>query len=267
MATEQLARPLAPRNHRGSPMPERDEGQAMTLVEHLEDLRRVILICLVAWVGATTVAFIFNHELIYLLERPLELALSHRTYSPFGDHLIVTSPIEGLTIPFNVAAAAGIVASFPVIAWQLWTFVAPGLQRRERHLIGPFIAASLVCFGLGAAFAYLIMPIGLAFLSTFLGSDAVYLPDLGAYLTFFGLVIVIFGVTFEMPVVLCLLGAFGIISSKKLSHWRLKAYFIIVAVSLIITPGADPFTPTFLSVALILLYELSVLIIRHALRR
>lgn len=80
----------------------------------------------------------------------------------------------------------------------------------------------------------------MAFLSTCLGSDAVYLPDLGAYFTFFGLVIVIFGVTFEMPVVLFLLGAFGIGSSKKLNHWRLKAYFIIVAVSLISTPGQTP---------------------------
>jgi sec-independent protein translocase protein TatC len=239
----------------------------MTLVEHLEDLRRAILICLIAWVGATALAFVFNHEIIHLLERPLELALAHRVHSPFGDHLIVTSPIEGLTIPFKVAAAAGVVASFPVIAWQAWTFVAPGLRRRERRLIGPFIAGSLLCFGLGAGFAYLIMPIGLGFLSTFLGSNAVYLPDLGAYLTFFGLVIVIFGVTFEMPVVLCLLGAFGFVSSRQLSHWRLKAYFAIVGVSLIITPGADPFTPSFLSVALIGLYELSVLIVRHLLRR
>lgn len=239
----------------------------MTLVEHLEDLRRAILICLIAWIGATALAFVFNHEVIHLLERPLQLALAHRAHSPFGNHLIVTSPIEGLTIPFKVAAAAGVVVSFPVVAWQAWTFVAPGLRRRERRLIGPFIAGSLLCFSLGAGFAYLIMPIGLGFLSAFLGSNAVYLPDLGAYLSFFGLVIVIFGVTFEMPVVLCLLGAFGIVSSRQLSHWRLKAYFAIVGVALVITPGADPFTPTFLSVALIALYELSFLVVRHLLRR
>ncbi|HEY6538168.1 MAG TPA: twin-arginine translocase subunit TatC [Candidatus Dormibacteraeota bacterium] len=266
MASQSLTGPLARTPPRGAPEPE-PEGEPMTLVEHLEDLRRVLLICLIAWVAATGLAFVFNHEVIHLLERPLQLALSHRARSPFGNHLIVTSPIEGLTIPFKVSAAAGVVISFPIVAWQAWTFVAPGLRRRERHLIGPFIAGSLLCFGLGAAFAYLIMPIGLSFLSTFLGSNAVYLPDLGAYLTFFGLVIVIFGVTFEMPVVLCLLGAFGIVSSQRLSHWRLKAYFAIVAVALVITPGADPFTPTFLSVALILLYELSRLIVRHVLHR
>ncbi|MGA9920415.1 MAG: twin-arginine translocase subunit TatC [Candidatus Dormiibacterota bacterium] len=266
MATQQFTGSLARAPHRGAPEPE-EEGPALTLVEHLEDLRRAVLICLIAWVGASALAFAFNHELIHLLERPLQLALAHRGRSPFGDHLIVTSPIEGLTIPFKVAAAAGIVASFPIVAWQAWAFVAPGLRRRERHLIGPFIAGSLFCFGLGAGFAYVIMPIGLSFLSTFLGSNAIYLPDLGAYLTFFGLVIVIFGITFEMPVVLCLLGAFGIISSQQLRSWRLKAYFAIVAVALVITPGADPFTPTFLSVALIALYELSVLILRYLIRR
>jgi sec-independent protein translocase protein TatC len=125
------------------------------------------------------------------------------------------------------------------------------------------VAKSLLAPG----FAYLIMPVGLSFLSTFLGSNAIYLPDLGAYLTFFGLVIVIFGIAFEMPVVLSPLGAFGIVSSRQLRSWRLKAYFAIVGVSLVITPGADPFTPTFLSVALIAFYELSVFIVRYLLRR
>ncbi|MGH7666572.1 MAG: twin-arginine translocase subunit TatC [Candidatus Dormibacteria bacterium] len=266
MATQQLSGSLARAPQRGAPEPV-DEGPTLTLVEHLADLRRALLICLVAWVGATALAFAFNHELIHLLERPLQLALAHRAHSPFGNHLIVTSPIEGLTIPFKVAAAAGVVISFPVIAWQGWAFVAPGLRGRERRLIWPFIFGSFLCFAVGAGFAYLVMPLGLAFLSTFLGSNAVYLPDLAAYLTFFGLIIAIFGLTFEMPVVLCLLGALGIVGSGQLRRWRLKAYFVIVGVSLVITPGADPFTPTLLSAALILLYEMSVLIVHRLLRR
>lgn len=266
MNADQLLGPLVRAPQRGGSDPD-ESGPAMTWVEHLEDLRRAILICLIAWAGASALAFAFNHELIHLLERPLQLALTHRARSPFGDHLIVTSPIEGLTIPFKVAAAAGVAASFPVIAWQAWTFVAPALLRRERRLIGPFMVGSLLCFAVGAGFAYLIMPIGLSFLSTFLGSNAIYLPDLGAYLTFFGVVIVIFGITFEMPVVLCLLGAFGFVTSHQLIRWRLKAYFVIAALALVITPGADPFTPSFLSLALIGLYEISVVAVRFALRR
>lgn len=244
-----------------------EDGPRLTLVEHLEDLRRVIIISLVAWGVASAVAFAFNHALIQVLEHPLNLALAHRRVAPFGRTVIVTSPIEGLSIPFKVAAAAGVALSLPIIVWQAWTFIAPGLRRHERRLAGPFVAASLVCFAAGAAFAYFIMPVGLSFLATFLGSSAVYLPDLGSYLTFFAVVIVIFGVTFEMPVVLSLLGALGIVSSRRLRRWRRPAYFIIVAVALVVTPGADPFTPTFLSAALLLLYEVSILVVRYPLGR
>ncbi|MGA7173521.1 MAG: twin-arginine translocase subunit TatC [Candidatus Dormiibacterota bacterium] len=242
------------------------EERQLTLMEHLEELRRVVLISMVAWVAATAVAFIFNHQMIQILERPLHLALVH-THSPFGQSVVVTSPIEGLSIPFKVAAAAGVVLSLPITVWQIWTFVKPGLRRTERNLAFPFIFGTLLFFALGGLFAYFILPIGLSFLATFLGSNAVYLPDLNSYLTFLALVVLIFGVTFEMPVVLCTLGAVGILTSAKLRKWRKAAYFIIVGVALIVTPGADPFTPTFLSVALLLLYELSILVIAHPLNR
>ncbi|MGC2191453.1 MAG: twin-arginine translocase subunit TatC [Candidatus Dormiibacterota bacterium] len=242
------------------------EERQLTLMEHLEELRRVVLISMVAWAVATTAAFVFNHQLIAILERPLHLALGH-THSPFGQNVVVTSPIEGLSIPFKVAAAAGVVLSLPVTVWQIWTFVKPGLRRIERNLAFPFIFGTLFFFALGGLFAYFILPIGLTFLATFLGSNAVYLPDLNSYLTFLALVVLIFGVTFEMPVVLCTLAAVGILSSAKLRRWRKAAYFIIVGVALIVTPGADPFTPTFLSVALLVLYEASILVIAHALKR
>ena len=264
MATDQVAglegtaRPQDP--------PPLTEERQLTLMEHLEELRRVVLISMVAWAVATGVAFAFNHQIIGILERPLHLALSH-THSPFGQHVVVTSPIEGLSIPFKVAAAGGIVLSLPITVWQIWTFVSPGLRRTERSLAFPFIFGTLFFFALGGVFAYFILPVGLSFLATFLGSNAVYLPDLNAYLTFLALVVLIFGVTFEMPVVLCTLGAVGILSSAKLRQWRKAAYFVIVGVSLIVTPGADPFTPTFLSVALIVLYEFSILVIRHGLHR
>ena len=102
-------------------------------------------------------------------------------------------------------------------------------------------------------------------MATFLGSDAIYLPDLNAYISFLALVVVVFGITFEMPVVLCTLGAARVLTSAKLRAWRKPAIFIIILAALVVTPGADPFTPTFLSVALILFYEGSILVIDHAL--
>jgi sec-independent protein translocase protein TatC len=221
---------------------------------------------MIAWAVATGAAFVFNHQMIQILERPLHLALGH-THSPFGQNVVVTSPIEGLSIPFKVAAAAGIVISLPITVWQIWTFVKPGLRRTERNLAFPFIFGTLFFFALGGLFAYFILPIGLTFLATFLGSNAVYLPDLNSYLTFLALVVLVFGVTFEMPVALCTLAAVGILSSAKLRRWRKGAYFIIIGVALIVTPGADPFTPTFLSVALLLLYESSILVIARGLNR
>ena len=264
MATDQVAGIDRPALSQENP-PVAEERQ-LTLMEHLEELRRVVLISMIAWVVATGVAFVFNHQMIQILERPLHLALSH-TRSPFGQNVVVTSPIEGLSIPFKVAAAAGIVISLPITVWQIWTFVKPGLRRTERNLAFPFIFATLFFFALGGLFAYFILPIGLTFLATFLGSNAVYLPDLNSYLTFLALVVLVFGVTFEMPVVLCTLAAVGILSSAKLRRWRKGAYFIIVGVALIVTPGADPFTPTFLSLALLVFYEASILVIAHALRR
>ncbi|HVA20875.1 MAG TPA: twin-arginine translocase subunit TatC [Candidatus Micrarchaeia archaeon] len=266
MATRSIAETLVPPMS-GAGAGDEDPAPGQTVVEHLEDLRRVLIVCLIAWAGTTALAFIFNHALIQLLERPLKLALLHRGPSPFGSTVIVTSPIEGLSIPFKVAVLAGLAGALPIVAWQAFTFVAPGLRRAERRLAGPFIAGSVVCFAVGATFAYLVMPVGLSFLAGFLGTDAVYLPDLNAYLSFFTLVMVVFGVTFEMPVVVSLLGALGVVSSATLRRWRRPAIFSIVAVALVITPGADPFTPALLSTALIVLYELSILIVRHPLHR
>jgi len=265
VAARRLAGLGSARIPRGGPRPGY-ETRELTLVEHLEELRRALIVSLIAWGLATGLAFAFNQQLIGILERPLHLALLH-THSPFGQRVVVTSPIAGLAIPFEVAGVAGAILALPVIVWQVWNFVRPGLQQAERRLAFPFVFGTLFFFAVGALFAYFVLPIGLAFLATFLGSNAVYLPDLGAYLGFLALVVLVFGVTFEMPVALCLLGAIGVISSQQLRHWRKPAIFIIVLVALVVTPGADPFTPTFLSVALIVLYEGSILFIRHALHR
>ncbi|MHB1499809.1 MAG: twin-arginine translocase subunit TatC [Candidatus Dormibacteria bacterium] len=264
MAARRLGWPSA--RKRGEAPPLGPQERELTLVEHLEELRRAVIVCLIAWAATTIVAFLFNQRLIAILERPLHLALRN-THSPFGQKVVVTSPIQGLAIPFEVAAVAGVILALPVIVWQLWRFIAPGLRATERRLAFPFVFGTLFFFALGGLFAYFVIPIGLAFLATFLGSNAVYLPDLGAYLSFLALVVLVFGVTFEMPVALCLLGAIGVVSSQQLRRWRKAAVFVIVFVALIVTPGADPFTPTFLSLALIIFYEGSILFIRHVLHR
>src|SRR6202162_4951700 len=188
----------------------------MTIVQHLEELRRVLIWVMAAWVVGTAVAFIFNGFFIGLLLDPLHTVL-HNSHSIIpGDQAIILNPTEGITIPLKVSAVVGIVIALPIILWQTWNFVSPGLRPQERKFVGPFIASALLLFAGGAVFAYFIMPLGLSFLTNFLSGHAVYFPDINAYIGFFLIVCFIFGLTFELPVVLVLLGLLGFVSSKKL---------------------------------------------------
>ena len=241
------------------------DERRMTIVEHLEELRRVLIVCVIAWFVATTVAFIFHGALFAFLLHPLRSVLGRTNH--LTSTAIFTSPTEGLTIPLKISAIAGTVGALPVILWQLWTFVAPGLRPPERKFVGPFIASSVILFAAGAAFAYFVMPIGLNFLATFLGSDAVYLPDINAYLSFLLLLIVAFGVTFELPVVIVLLGLLGIVSSRTLRARRRVIWVVIIIAALVVTPGADPYTPTALFIPLIALFEASVLVLARVFKR
>jgi sec-independent protein translocase protein TatC len=238
----------------------------MTLVQHLEELRRVLLISAIAWAVATILAFVFHGAIFDFLLRPLTTVLG-KTNNHITSSAVFTSPTEGLTIPVKISAIAGLVGALPVILWQVWTFVAPGLRPVEKKFVGPFVASAFLLFVGGAAFAYFVMPIGLNFLATFLGNSAVYLPDINAYLSFLLLLIVAFGVTFELPVVVILLGVVGLVSSKLLRRKRKAIWVGIIAASLVVTPGADPYTPTALFIPLIVFFEVSVLILDKALKR
>ena len=236
----------------------------LPLIRHLTDLRRVLLVSGGAWIAGTVAAFFVNGLLLSVLLRPLHTVLARG--SPIST-AIITSPTEGLAVPMKVAAIAGLVIALPVVLWQVWTFIAPGLTRRERRVAAPLVASSLLLFGAGATFAYFVMPVGLRFLVTFLGSNATYFPDINAYLSFFALLIVAFGVTFELPIVVLLLGIARITSSQALRRRRRAIWIGIVAAALVVTPGADPFTPTALFVPLIALFEASVLILARVLHR
>ena len=242
-----------------------DDERRMTLVEHLTELRRVLIVSMAAWLVGTIVAFVFNGFVLGLLLRPLKLVLTHiHTIVPSA---IITSPTEGLSVPIKIATIIGFILALPVITWQVWSFVSPGLRPIERRFAGPFIGSAILLFGVGAAFAYFVMPLGLGFLAGFLGGNAMYFPDLNQYLSFFLLLVVVFGVTFELPVVLVLLGAMRIISSKWLRERRKVAIVVIIAAAAIVTPGADPFTPTALAIPLILLYEASILVLSRVMHR
>jgi len=226
----------------------------------------VLAISVGAWVVATIGCFFFRNWLFDLLERPIKTVLrnqhQHLTPTP-----IITQVTEPLTIPLKVSAIAGFAVALPIILWQVWTFVSPGLKPAERKFAWPFIVSAVILFAAGGAFAYFVMPIGLNFLAGFLGSNATFLPDLNSYLTFFTLLIVIFGATFELPIAILLLGLLGIVSSRFLRARRKGIWVGIVFVALVVTPGADPFTPTALFIPLIVLFEASILILDKVMKR
>jgi len=240
--------------------------EEMSLTEHLEDLRRVLIIAGGSWFAVALLLFVvLRHQLLAVVIAPINGVLAH------GGHLIrttvVTSITETLTIPLEVCAVAAFALTLPVILWQVWSFVSPGLRPVERRFAGPFMASALVLFAVGAAFAYFIMPVGLTFLANFLGSDVTFLPDLGSYLSFFLILVLVFGVAFELPVVVVLLALLGIVSSRSLRQRRKAILFGIILASLVITPGGDPFTPTALAIPLIVLFEASVLVVDKVLKR
>lgn len=242
-----------------------DEERRMTIVQHLEELRRVLMIAGGAWLACTAICFVFNGFLISLLLRPLKQILPKNNSLLSG--AIFTSPTEGLTVPIKVAAIGGVVLALPVILWQVWTFVSPGLRPAERKFSGPFIGSAFLLFLAGAAFAYFIMPIGLNFLAGFLNGNATYFPDISEYLSFFIFLILVFGATFELPIAILLLGLLGVVSSRTLRRKRKFLWVGIIIVANLVTPGADPFTPAILAIPLIAFFETSVVILDKGFKR
>jgi sec-independent protein translocase protein TatC len=242
-----------------------DDEARMTVIEHLTELRRVLIISLSAWGACTVLAGVFNGFLIGVLTAPLKATLAK------GNHLvdkpIYTSPTEGVTIPLKVAMIGGLILSLPIVLWQIWSFISPGLRPVERKFAGPFIASALLLFATGASFAYFLMPIFLNILQAILSGNATYFPDLNEYLSFFTLLILVFGATFELPIVVIMLGLLGIVSSRTLRSKRKVIWVVIIIAANVVTPGADPFTPMFLAVPLVGLFELSILILAKPLKR
>lgn len=237
-----------------------EEERRMTVIQHLEELRRVLIISLVAWAVATIIGFLISGFILEIILGPVKHVLGP------GKTLYFTAPIDKFFLYFKVGIFTGFLLASPVILWQVWTFVAPGLHRNERRFAVGFVASAVALFAMGIGFAFFAMPIALRFLVNFGTSDIQYLAIASSYINFVLLLIVIFGITFELPLAMTMLGIAGIVSAKFLSRNRFKFWLGIFAGANMVTPGVDPFTPTLLTAPLIILFEISILVIR-ALRR
>ncbi len=240
-------------------IPDIDDSKA-PLMDHLIELRTRLLWSVVAILIAFFLCFAFAKDIFALLVRPLAEAGQ--------DRVIFTQVFEAFFVQVRVAFFGALMVSFPVVATQMWRFVAPGLYRQEKAALLPFLAATPFLFSAGACFAYFIaIPTALTFLLGFqgdLGSSGVSqeaLPSVGNYLSFIMQFLFAFGVAFLLPVLLMLLNKAGIVTRDQLVGFR--RYFIVVAfvIAAIFTPP-DVVSQLLLAVPLVLLYEISLIAIR-----
>ena len=225
------------------------------LLDHLIELRRRLLWSILAMVAAFGICLYVARDILSILVRPLKMAGQ--------DTLINTDVYGGFLVEVKVAFFAGLMIAFPVIANQIWRFVAPGLYRNEKRALFPFLLATPVLFGAGAALAYFIaIPVALKFLLGFQGDlDGVTqraLPDISSYLKFVMQFLFGFGLAFLLPVLLMLLEAAGIVTRKQLISARRYAIVANFAIAAVLTPP-DVGSMLLLAVPLVTLYELALL--------
>jgi sec-independent protein translocase protein TatC len=243
---------------------DKENLDSQALLEHLAELKRRLIISLLFFLAATALCYFAASDIYAFLVRPLAEAF------PDTEHrrLIYTGLTEAFVTYLKLAVFAGFFVSFPVIATQLYLFVAPGLYRKERRALIPYLVAAPTLFLLGAAFVYyFIFPAAWRFFISFESAASGGLPiqletKVADYLSLVMHLIMAFGLSFQLPVVLVLLVRSGIMSLENLKRGRRYALVLIVTVAAFITPP-DLFSQIALSVPLYLLYEVSILMCKN----
>jgi sec-independent protein translocase protein TatC len=237
----------------------------MTLIQHLEELRRRLIFALLAVAAGAVIGWFLYDPVIELLRDPYCTALNQLPKSnrpPTGCDFVFNGAVDPILIKLKVVVFLGLAIALPVVLYQLWAFIVPGLTRRERRFAIPFIVSATVLFAAGIVLAYVTMPKALSFLLGFAGDDFVPLLTGDRFISFMILVSLAFGISFEFPVLLVFLAQVGIISSRTMREWRRWAILGISVFAAVITPSADPYTMIALMIPMIGLYEVAILITR-----
>jgi sec-independent protein translocase protein TatC len=231
---------------------ERPTPDAMTLVQHLAELRRRLIFSVVAFIIGAAIAAAFYQGMLNLLQHPYCRA------NPHNCGFYVTGPLDPLTLRIQMAAFGGLLIASPVILFQVWRFITPGLHRSEKRYAIPFVVISVILFFLGCALAYTVFPHALAFLRHVGGPSLHEILSPNQYLSLILLMMFLFGLTFEFPVVLVGLELAGVVRPAQLLRgWR-WAIIGLTLVAAIFTPSADPLSMLVLAVPLISFYFISI---------
>ncbi len=225
------------------------DEKKMPFTAHLAELRmRLIWICLSLGI-CFAVVYPNSERLLIFLQRPL------------GQKLIMISPTESFMVYLKLSFFGALILSVPMILYQLWAFVAPGLYPSEKRLALPFVIFTTLCFALGAVFAYeLALPIGLKFLLKFGGDLVTPMISVANYVSFVGMLLLAFGFVFEFPVLIVLFVKLGLVTSAFLRKNRKYVILGIFIIAAVLTPGPDVFSQFLMALPLWLLYEISLVI-------
>jgi len=241
-----------------------NDPDAMSLVDHLEELRWRIFKCLISVVIFSIVGFIFRSTILEFLSAPLPPHFN--TLLKGSQKFIVTDITGGFTAYLLIAVAVGIVGSLPVLLYQTWAFIAPGLYEREKKYAVPFIFIGIALFIAGISVGYVVIRFPVEWLISFGSSDFVPLITANSYLTFAAIFILAFGLVFELPLVITFMAKIGIVNVQTLKAKRAVAHVGMWIAATFLTPGADLYSPIILGVCMSVLYELTIIFIRFAIK-
>jgi sec-independent protein translocase protein TatC len=234
----------------------------MSIIEHLDELRRRLIVCAAALSAAFLVAFIGKNWIFGLLEKPL------KSVQGSSAALVTFSPTEPFMTIVKVSGVAALLLAVPVVLYELWAFLMPALYESERRSILPYVFFTVALFVGGVAFGYfLVLPVGLRVLLNY--GDNLFNQQLRAseYIDFVSLFLLGFGLVFELPVIILVLNALGIVNQQRLRKGRRYAVLIVAVLAMVITPTQDPINMIITMVPLMLLYEFGILLTRLAEKR
>ena len=235
-----------------------DSAEKQPFLSHLEELRKRLVICAIGVGAGFVIAYIFSERLFQLLVAPLKAVM------PEGDQLIFTNLPEMFFAYIKVAFIAGIMAAAPLIFYQLWMFIAPGLYQKEKKMAIPFVISSTILFVGGALFGYFVVfPFGFKFFIGFSNEYVKALPSVKQYFSFSMKLLFAFGAVFELPVIIFFLSKMGIVTPQFLSQKRKYAILLTFALAAILTPP-DVITQCMMAGPLIVLYEIGIMVSRIA---
>jgi sec-independent protein translocase protein TatC len=236
----------------------------MTLVEHLTELRRRLIISVIAVVVCSIVVFFLYNRVLHFLSGPYEQVTRGQPQCggnpDKGCNLIVTDPLAPFLVRLKIAGYGGLLLALPIVMWQIWRFIVPGLHKHERRYGIGFLVSAVVLFLLGCVVAWFTVEKALQFLLGVGGSSLTPFIVADKYLTLVTLMMLAFGVAFEFPLLLVFLMLVRVITSRQLRHFRRWAAVGIVTFAAVITPSQDPFSLMFMAIPMYIFYEMAIIV-------